>query len=230
MSRYEESGGTEIVGHARKVEGSLRRTKDKRKLAREERRKRKEEEKKRRAEELKRLKNLKRQQIAKKLSQIETLSGSKDVAEKLAQFHAADLDDDFDPTAHDKMMQKIFDQSYYSDDDEDDAVDAVGAEVPNDNDASDSAAPEEEHDGKAHTQKSQQDKSNKEQKQKKELPPEIQKLLDEEFQLDYEDVVGGVATRFKYKKVEPNDYGLTTEEILNATDAELRRWVLGNFH
>lgn len=211
--RYEEAGGTEIVGHSRKVEGSLRRSKDKRKLAREEKRRRKAEEKARRAEELKRLKNLKRKEIAKKLSQIQELAGSKDLVSKLTK-HADEIDDEFDPDAHDKMMRKIFDEEYYSDDEEEDA-DAVGAAVrPDDTEAGDTETDNTSQNGEAQPKK------------KKELPSHVQEILDEEFKLDFEDVVGGLPTRFKYKKVEANDYGLTAEEILNATDAELRQYVI----
>jgi len=42
----------------------------------------------------------------------------------------------------------------------------------------------------------------------------FEKYIDEYYNLDCEDVVSGIPTRYTYNKVLPNDYGLTVEEVL----------------
>ncbi|KAL0217907.1 hypothetical protein RCL1_008756 [Eukaryota sp. TZLM3-RCL] len=53
----------------------------------------------------------------------------------------------------------------------------------------------------------------------------IERKLEEYYGLDFEDVAGDSLCRFKYKTVEPEDFGLDVLDILTTDDAELNRRV-----
>jgi len=48
----------------------------------------------------------------------------------------------------------------------------------------------------------------------------LEKLLEDYYNVEYEDIIGGgtVKTRFKYKKVAPRSFGLDEDEILLMED------------
>ncbi|KAL0314286.1 UNVERIFIED_CONTAM: protein KRI1 [Sesamum angustifolium] len=52
-----------------------------------------------------------------------------------------------------------------------------------------------------------------------------EQLMEEYYKLDYEDTIGDLKTRFKYKTVKAKRYGLTPEEVLRMDDKDLNQYV-----
>ena len=52
---------------------------------------------------------------------------------------------------------------------------------------------------------------------------QMEKYLDEYYQMDYEDIIGGQPVRFKYRQVESNNFSLKPEEILLAEEEDLNK-------
>lgn len=107
--RYEEPDQDFIKRYPRTMEHSLRQKDDKRKVRRVERKERKVEEKKQKMEEMKQLKALKRKEIEEKIKKLQEVTGNDDMS-----FNLKDLDEDFDPNAHDQRMQELFNNEFYS--------------------------------------------------------------------------------------------------------------------
>lgn len=112
--RFEEEGGNAISSHARQVEDSVRVKDSKRKRERDLKNARKEEEKKHKLIELKKLKNLRREEINRRLEEIEKVTGTK-TDEKLSSL----LETDFDPSTYDGEMDELLGPDYYENPDDD---------------------------------------------------------------------------------------------------------------
>ncbi|KAI3464486.1 hypothetical protein Pfo_021149 [Paulownia fortunei] len=256
--RFEENAGDRVMGHSRKVEGSVRKKENARKLQRERKEERMTQAEFERKEELKRLKNLKKKEINEKLEKIREVAGiGKDESVFLDE---GDLEEEFDPEAYDRKMKEAFGDGYYDAEDVDPEFgsdpdeDGVGFEKPNFDkedellglpqgwdevnesgegfmSARQKFLKDRLGDGDENEVGEDGDDEPKEGKRKrKRKPSEVEKavreqLMEEYYKLDYEDTIGDLKTRFKYKPVKAKRYGLTPEEIFMMDDKDLNQYV-----
>ncbi|EJD40330.1 hypothetical protein AURDEDRAFT_153563 [Auricularia subglabra TFB-10046 SS5] len=248
MYRFQEPGAATINAHPRKIPTLVRREDSRRKEARDRRKTRKEEERLQKREEVKRLKALKVKELRRKLERIGREGGAALEREALA---ALDLDAEWDPEKHDAQMKDIYtggegDAEGEGEEDMekpqwDDDID-IGDIVPGDAEPSS---------GKKKKQKKKKRKRDEDddgaeedvqmdaddvawgelygeeewdgtEDMRKRKLDEYMRSLDS---MDFNDIVGGLPTRFKYTSVGADDFGLSPAEILMATDAELNSYV-----
>ena len=240
--RYEEPDQDFIKSYPRTIGETVRRKDDRRAEKRQAAKERKLKEKKKKKEELKQLKNLKKKEIMDKIDLIKEVTGNVELG-----FAPEDIDEDFDPEKYDQMMKKAFNDEYYDGDDDDEKpifkddeeldLDvenwdewAPGGEEDADNTYEnsewDEPEPEPDMGGKKRKRKSKFAKAIS--KKKPVFDPNdktFEQYLDEYYKLDYEDMIGDQPCRFKYRSVVPNDFGLSTGDVLEAKDKELNQWV-----
>lgn len=223
---------------------TIRREDASRKDKRQARKERKEAERKAKEEQLKRLKNAKRQDMEQKLSKVKSVLGSveEDAIDEAAIMKI--LEGDYDPEKFEKAMQEAYGDEFYKQEDaqwksdidvrktleaDEEAIGVVGQddvdgglydkeEYENEEDEGNTDEWEDYDDDEEYVGGDDPNESHLEKKIKT-------KLQDELYKLDYEDIVAGMPTRFKYRQVEANDYGLTTQEILLARDSTLKQFV-----
>ncbi|XP_067334064.1 protein KRI1 homolog isoform X2 [Channa argus] len=267
--RFEEPDAQQVKTYPRNIATSVRSKDDSRKRKREEVKARKRKEKEQKREQLKQLKNLKRNEIMEKLKKLRELSGNEQLA-----FSQVDLDGDFDSNQHDQLMQNIFGDEYYGEEeeekpqfDDDDGEDEehwnwdtwTGEEGEYEGEGFDAEEPhcedegfvmDAEYDPSQHSASKKKKKKERKKMKKEDMPQmgkkrkkshfaevitknkpvfdpqekSFEQYLDEYYKLDYEDIIDDLPCRFRYREVVPNDFGLSTDEILKADEKELNRW------
>ncbi|KAL0032245.1 hypothetical protein WJX79_000491 [Trebouxia sp. C0005] len=224
--RFEEEGGRQMITHPRILENTVRKTDDRRKRKRAEKAQRKAAQESIQQQEVKRLKNLKGQQIQERLQRIRDIAGPSGQDDAALD---ALMQGDFDPEQYDKQMAAAFGDVYYGDEDDgpgdilDDELqrqlnemadyDSANEEDPviAGHSAEEPKAEDSEEDAGAAAAALALERS------------AVNKLLAEYDKLDYEDDIGGLKTRFHYRTVAKEDYGLSTDEILRLKDKELNQ-------
>ncbi|XP_006819512.1 protein KRI1 homolog isoform X1 [Saccoglossus kowalevskii] len=261
--RFQEPDSDFIKRYPRTVGESVRTKDNKRASKRSERKDRKLQEKEKKKEELKQLKNIKKKEILEKIDRIKEVTGNKNVA-----FHDGDLEGDFDPQEHDKMMQNLLGDDYYSGEEDDTKPEFYDEDPVEENWDDWTGEDGEYHDGDDYyvdnnlhcedlgfVMDADYDPSQDKKKTKKKIMNEMVAIsrkkkrqskfaealerkkpvfdpeeknfgeyFDEYYKLDYEDVIGDLPCRFKYRNVIANDFGLSMNEILGAEDKELNQW------
>ena len=224
-SSYGPNARNLITTHARVQPDSVRRPDTRRAEARQAREERCAAEKEAKVAGLKRMKALKKKEIEDMVEKLAEVAGLEEddmkMRKRLSELVEKELEDgDFDLDKWDNVMEQLFNDDYYDqkekkpvfeDSDAEESEERVPAVL------SEIETPEAEESQSGIHELS--DQNNDVKSIPKDQTVKLKKLLEEYDQLAYEDIVAGdIKTRFHYKKVNDDDYGLKPEEILMADD------------
>ncbi|KAK9768491.1 Kinetochore protein Spc24 [Basidiobolus ranarum] len=252
--RFEEEGSTDIITHARSIDDSVRRKDNRRKEKRQAIQERKKEEKQKKMEELKRLKNLKKQEIYEKLKKIQEITGNNSVGfdevDLDGEFDPNQHDEKMGTLFDDKYYEEDENKKPVFDDDID-ITDIVTEEADEEPVKETGKKGKKNKKGKEIEEKSvdpnqwnaedddfimdadylpggeyfEEEAKPKKGKEKKSKKRPMDEYLDDYYQLDYEDMIGDLPTRFKYHQVKASSFGLDPVDILMADEKDLNDFV-----
>ncbi|MCO5555785.1 hypothetical protein L7F22_009330 [Adiantum nelumboides] len=163
----------QIQSYARMIEGSARRQENKRKREREERALRKAQEKEKKRNDLDKMRDLKRKSIVDRLKTLKEATGSTAV-----NFDQLDLNADFDPDEHDKLMAQAFNDDYYGEDGDHEEDDGEKPTWDDDIDISDILREQEQYEESSNPKSSKAKKADKGKSKAKE--PKASAFVDED--------------------------------------------------
>ncbi|KAG2133678.1 KRI1-like family C-terminal-domain-containing protein [Suillus bovinus] len=242
--RFEEPDAANIKSFPRTIASTVRRVDTTRKEGRERKKQRREMELEKKQEEVRRLKALKMKEIRQKLERIGR-EGGINIGSDVEAFKEIDLDADWDPEAHDMQMAGLYHDFNDSDDQEkpvwdddinvDDIIPCSGSAEPSsssnkkkkkkkkktNDEADDQGVDIDTMDADVVRNYDEEEWDGTEEMRKRKLD----EYMDEVYGLEFNDMVAGMPTRFKYITAAPQTFALTPTEILMATDKELNQYV-----
>lgn len=216
--RYEDPQAAEIVSYARDQSTLRRDKKGSRQKKREKERKEQEKQAEQQKHNLAKLRKSKVNEVTDRLLKLQEAlgEGEENVAELLSN---ADLEGDFDNEEWDRRMQKLFDDEFYGRG-ANDKVDGGSSNFEAGNLGENEDVGEEVEEGGS---KEDVYDTTFQPMSRKDLKRKAEKFVENNEDLIVDETIKP-ATKFVYREVEPEAFGLTSRDILLASDKELNQF------